>query len=276
MVNSESLKRSLLFSESSSIVKCELQPANIPGEQYTMHPKEFAMFEMNNIPIPEDDLSISYNYNSSGFRSDDFDPSENRVVFAGCSEGEGLGGKLETTWPRIVFDQLNDIFKTDRYYNLSVDNFGYQKIISNCLAYIDKYGAPKYLVVLFPDIARTVSWHTGIKTYSVEWTNPNELGSDLNMKRFMDALIGFIGYMHMFERYCQDKGTQLVWSTWSHLENGLISDLAVFNNFVTFDYSIVTDPELRTKMVKRDGHQGEYQHMTWAINIINYIRQSVQ
>lgn len=274
MVKDEDIYSKLVEGQGQSIVFKKLEPANQPNATYTMHPKEFDMFKMNNIPIPEDDGTITYEYNSDGFRSDDFSHAENKMLFIGCSEGEGCGAPLASVWTNQVFNNTKHLYNAEKFYNISVDNFGYQKIFSNTLSYIHKYGKPEVIVMLFPDIARTISWNSKGGTFTVEWTNPNVLNSKSSVKHFMDSLMNFIGEMHLFEEYCKEANIKLFWSIWSSKENKIFEQLSVFKNFIPFDYSIYSNSDLVNKQIRRDGHQGEYQHTTWATNISAYIIKS--
>jgi hypothetical protein len=58
---------------------------------------------------------FTYKFNSSGFRSDEFDESEPSIVFLGCSITVGIGIPYKTTWSKIVSNKLNL-----KCYNLGV------------------------------------------------------------------------------------------------------------------------------------------------------------
>lgn len=276
MISKEKILQNLLNQHCINIVKNSIESSNYFNENFSMHPKEFDMFKMNNIQIPEDDLSINYKYNEQGFRSDSLNEGSSSILFVGCSEGEGIGSSLETLWSRIVFHKIKDLFDADKFLNLSVDNFGYQKIISNCISYINNYELPKAIVILFPDLTRTVTWDIDNHGYTVEWTNIYDVKEEIQVKHIMDNLMYFIGQMHLFEEYCKAKNIPLFWSTWSNLENSVIEELGVFDFFIPFDYTIYKNTELEKHQIRRDGHQGEYYHNTWATNIYNYIINSME
>jgi hypothetical protein len=274
MITAEEIIKNLLTSTATAIVNKTIESTPYKNKQFTMHPKEFEMFDMNKIPIPEDDLSISYHYNSDGFRCEDLSLDEDFVLFSGCSEGEGIGANLDTTWTKIVFNEIKDLLNVNRFYNLSVDNFGYQKIISNSLSFLTKTHKPSAVIILFPEISRTVSWDKIKPEYTVEWTNINHISNNSDFKHIMDSFVNFIGLMHVFEAYCDSNDIKLFWSTWSQTENNVIRDINVFKNFVPFDYSIYKNTDLERKQTRRDGHQGEYHHRLWATNIQKSIRES--
>jgi hypothetical protein len=266
---------SLLSSWAKTIVDETMQSANNPNAEYSIHPKEYDMFEMNNITVPLDSGEIIYRYNNEGFRSDNIS-DENKILFLGCSEGEGLGGTLDQSWPKQVFDSIKHLYGAEKFYNLSVDNFGYQKILANCFAYIEKYGNPQAIVILFPETSRTVSWDPERSEYTVKWSNTNNIETKEEESHIMDSLINFIQSMHMFEHFCKTNNIDLFWSVWDWNQNLILTELKVFNNFITIDYGIYVRTPLVEKIIKRDGHQGEYHHQTWSSNISRHIIEKVK
>jgi len=61
------------------------------------------------------DCSITYKFNSHGFRADEFDSPGPNVLFLGCSHTLGVGLPVESTWPHIVSTKLKL-----KNYNLGV------------------------------------------------------------------------------------------------------------------------------------------------------------
>ncbi len=265
----------IINTNSNSVIFSGLEGSEYRDCVFGIHPKEFPMFEMNNIPVPEDDGSVSYKYNSRGFRSDEFlkktDFTKNRFVFAGCSEGEGIGGNVGDSWPGITYEAIKEKLNLDGFYNLSIDNFGFQKIIMNCLLYVKEFGKPDAFIVLFPDVSRVFKWLDSEKSYTIDWKDSNHLKIKDNRQLLMDSLIDFILYINMFEEYCRTNQIKLFWSTWSMLENSVLSELDMYNNFIEFNYSPESFNWKDNESIKRDGHQGLNAHKVWAINIINAI-----
>lgn len=275
MIDRKIVIDNLLGYTPKSIVLSKLEQADKTNATYSIHPREYPMFEMNNIPVPVDDGNVIYSYNELGFRCDTFDNNENKILLIGCSEGEGLGDTLDKSWPKQVFDSIKNLYNAEKFYNISVDNFGYQKIISNCMAWINHYGNPKAIVLLFPEITRTVSWDTTNKDYTVKWSNGGNIETDEEIQHLMDSMINFIGLMHVFEKLCETNDIDLYWSTWSSNENLIFTELNIFNNFIRFDYGIYNNSPLRDEQIKRDGHQGNYHHSIWSSNLSTEIRKKV-
>lgn len=274
-MNKDEILKSLEKLGSPTVNFTNLEGTEYKDSEFGIHPKEFPMFKMNNIPVPEDDGSVSYKYNTLGFRSDEFEPKtledKSRLVFAGCSEGEGVGGNIDESWTGMTYQEAKDLLNLDGFYNLSVDNFGFQKIILNCLLYAKKFGNPDYFVVLFPDVSRVFKWLDDEKQYTTAWEDPNHLEIKQNRELFMDSFINFIIHMNMFEEFCRTNSIKLFWSTWSRIENSAISELQMFDNFIEFDFDSHTEHYSDQGIVKRDGHQGVNAHRLWSINITNAI-----
>jgi hypothetical protein len=274
-MDKDSIIDAIKNTNSSSVIFSGLEGSEYSNSVFGIHPREFPMFEMNNIPIPEDDGSVSYKYNSRGFRSDEFskktDPEKNRFVFAGCSEGEGIGGNLADSWTGMTYELIKEKLNLDGFYNLSIDNFGFQKIIMNCLLYVKEFGKPDAFVVLFPDVARVFKWLDNQNSYTIEWKDLNHLEIKDNRKLFMDSIIDFMLYINIFEEYCRINNIKLFWSTWSRLENSVLSELDLYKDFIKFNYDPESFVYKNDEVIKRDGHQGLNAHKVWAINLTNAI-----
>jgi hypothetical protein len=58
---------------------------------------------------------FTYKFNSAGFRSEEFEESAPSIMFLGCSMTVGIGVPWNTTWPKIVSDELGM-----KCYNLGI------------------------------------------------------------------------------------------------------------------------------------------------------------
>jgi hypothetical protein len=124
---------------------------------------------------------ISYTYNSYGHRCEnlkDID-TNNYILFTGCSHTEGVGLKLEKTYPYMTAKQLGC-----DYYNLSIAGTGFDVLEYNLLTWFHKVKQkPKYVVIQWPDHSRYVSLYPGYHDLmqSGRWME------DENTHRFMAA-----------------------------------------------------------------------------------------
>ncbi len=245
-------------------------PAN-PNDAFTVHPKELNLFDVAGIKFV-DDGSVSYKYNIDGFRSDNFKiSSRDTILFAGCSEGEGIGGNIDDIWNKIIYDNINKDKPLDGFLNLSCDNFGYHKIINNCITYINKYGTPGSIVILFPDMSRSIIWDSELQRYGQDWINTKRGMSKEQIDRLQQHLINFISYISLFEEYCYSNNIKLYWSTISDYDLEIFKELDIFKSFVPMDYNkypVVSDFE------KRDGHHGNGYHLSWANNFLDWIKHA--
>jgi hypothetical protein len=80
------------------------------------------LYQTNQINRPDDlekfgwsNSQFNYQFNSAGFRSDEFDADAPGVVFLGCSHTVGVGLPAQETFARVVAAELNL-----RCYNLGV------------------------------------------------------------------------------------------------------------------------------------------------------------
>lgn len=121
-------------------------------------------------------LSISYAYNNNGHRSkaiEDID-LDNYILFTGCSHTEGIGLRLEDTFPYKVAKALNC-----DYYNLAMGGTGIDVLEHNLVTWLSKIKKkPKHLIVQWPDHSRFAALSPGYKNLlqSGTWNrDPNAL-----------------------------------------------------------------------------------------------------
>jgi hypothetical protein len=235
------------------------------------------------------DNSVSYSYNSLGFRSDEFTKDHNgdHVLFAGCSETEGVGGNLESCWSYITYSELSKENKLSGFFNLARYGWGYDIIIQNIMCYISEYGKPKTIFILFPNLGRFYTWdgneegfenfvHRGHIPNSV--TNYSEKSSwkrKINAQEQRSQFIIFTMIVKLFEEYCKSNSINLYWSTWDSEDSLNYSNANVFKYFLPIAdiYQFIQEnndyflKEIRTRsdwQSKRDGHSGYVFHKHWS------------
>lgn len=240
-----------------------------------------------NEQIKEGFDEVTYQYNSLGYRSDEFiKNNKNHILFAGCSETEGCGGNLDACWAYILYKKINK--EDSGFFNLGRAGWGWQLIISNTMQYIKEYGNPNHIFILFPNIGRLLSWaetkdNKEFFKQDVYFPNgTNELDTDniiirnkLEVKKQRDLLINFSLTMKLFEEYCSTNNISLIWSTWDQYDAYNYNKIGIFNNFIMlenqYDY-IKSNKEFFIENIehrkdwlrKRDGHQGYLNHFVWA------------
>ena len=65
-----------------------------------------------------DDGSVNYYYNTESFRCDEFKKDHDglHILFAGCSETEGIGGNVEDAWPTMLLNKMKS--KNSGFFNI--------------------------------------------------------------------------------------------------------------------------------------------------------------
>jgi len=92
--------------------------------------------------------SVTSNVNKHGFRSDDFDDSEEGFIFLGCSLTEGYGLEEHETWPWIVGEYFGV-----KVWNLAQGGQGDDVCFINALKWIPKLN-PNAVCMLIPPYGR--------------------------------------------------------------------------------------------------------------------------
>ena len=115
----------------------------------------FNTFIINRLDSPEDtgphyypgDSERQYFLNSLGYRSPEFGSAE--LLVAGCSHSYGVGIDSGYRWGDVLARNLG--LSAD---NVSIPGYSIVELVETIYTYIDTYGAPKYIVCLFPDVYR--------------------------------------------------------------------------------------------------------------------------
>lgn len=264
---------------------------------FTIHPHEEIVAEKNVI----DDGSITYILNDDFFRCDNFKKEHDgkHVLFAGCSETEGVGGNLEETWAYDLYKNLSIKNKLSGYFNVGRSGYGFQKIILTCMSYIKKYGNPDYLIILLPNIGRGFFYNSDNNT----WRHESKFTCRMTYKYHESTIeeeksffINFVIIWQVFEEFCKTNNIKLIWSTWDHSFMTNIENLDIFKTFNNFfpiktrsatfykNHDILDDfvnektieddkflKQSNDAFEKRDGHQGRIMHSFWSYCFLNKI-----
>lgn len=97
---------------------------------------------------------ISYVRNINGHRCKNIEEIDldNYILFAGCSHTEGIGLKLEDTYPYLLSKKMNC-----DYYNLSIGGTGVDTLSYNLVTWFAKIKKPpKLLIVQWPHNVRLI------------------------------------------------------------------------------------------------------------------------
>jgi hypothetical protein len=262
---------------------------NMPEHQgnrhYTLLPVERA----------EDDSTVEYYFNKDGFRSEEFTDQHNpgkHILFAGCSQTEGVGSPLDTVWSKMLHDKLQLNNLTDGFYSIAKGGYGWQKIIANFMAYSKKYGFPDYFFVLMPNITRHFIWHNNDYLYiqrykddgNVNEPEPKSVVDDqpATIEDYYKEFLNFSLGWKIFIEYCKQNNVKVLWSTWEYSDN---HNIKLFNQHKDF---FAMNHEEYMEMIKnkrpdgilekydikrRDGHAGVLSHEYWLQSFIKEIKR---
>lgn len=118
--------------------------------------------------------SISYNYNSRGFRTKEFDlnSTKPKILCFGCSHTEGVG--LQNPWPTL----LENYFPEHDVYNLGIGGSS-ADTVSRLLVNSAKNLRPDKVFVLWPEFARfeqlTIGKTADIIMHRGPWSDESEI-----------------------------------------------------------------------------------------------------
>jgi hypothetical protein len=152
------------------------------------------MIHEEKLGIPEND-EVTYSYNSAGLRSDEFtnNHSGTHVLFAGCSETEGLGNKLENIWANQLYKKIINEEPCSGFFNVGVRAVGISAINRQIISYMQQYGKPNNLFVNYPDFYRHYKWNNIKKFWEqkigLETMASYNLKDKFFLKEFKDAAI---------------------------------------------------------------------------------------
>jgi hypothetical protein len=233
----------------------------------------------NNIVVDQD---TEYVYNSFGYRSKEFIQNEDLLI-AGCSHSFGLGIPENETWASIVAKQNNF-----SYSNLSIIAASITTVVQNIFAYIQQFGKPKTLMILFPEFNRLhlPNMQKILKdemffknNYNYSIVKNNGLLSDRPIfsklpHKIDDVLpnesIVFLNAQAILnlELFCNESGIKLLYSIWGDESIKLIklfksldtsfytgfidNDLYLFPRYNHLSNSSITDPNCHKEIQEKN------------------------
>lgn len=127
----------------------------LPFDKYN-RPTKILYQNINNLQMhheKKDPSDNEFRFNSDLFRCDDFKENSAESIFVGCSETAGMGGTPEEAWGHMVYKKMSD---EKNFVNLGLSGGGWSACLYNIYFYIHKYGKPKNIFILFPNIERRI------------------------------------------------------------------------------------------------------------------------
>jgi len=244
-----------------------------------------------------DDGTVIYHYNNEGFRSENFSKIHkgSHILFAGCSQTEGIGSPFETIWGKKLYDSLLLNNNLSGYFSIARSGYGWQKVVLNFIKYAEKYGYPDYLFVLLPNVGRLWEWDSENSRwwYVQRYPNGSGLGKPidndnryfsekpLGVEEHRKLFIDFVAGWKVFEKLCQDNGVKLLWASWDQQENKNYLSSNFSKNyihlsneeFLQFIERERPDGKMQKHDIKRrDGHDGILFHEYWKLKFLERIK----
>jgi hypothetical protein len=193
---------------------------------------------------------VLYKLNKDGFRSKNFEPYKNdqlNVLVSGCSLTFGEGVPEEVSWPSMLQSELSEVSNKDVVlYNLGYPAASIQLIIKNTISFINKYGKPKFLFMLLPNIDRGLIFDKSKKKYVTAipgYFQPKEDKRREESKVYIDfsenyeisdILLHVSIQINLLESFCNEAGILFKWSTWNEDSQKIFKELG-FKNFLEWD-----------------------------------------
>jgi hypothetical protein len=203
-------------------------------------------FRLYDHEVISDGPYFDYKINLDGFRTKHFEKlsGENlNILFSGCSFTHGAGLPSDYAWPAKVIKMISKVSnKNVEHRNIALGGSNVFQICKNLRIYIEKYGKPDYLFVLFPGFERTIKYQDQNNSRSfikVTITQPHHENYKKNngVKHFMESyvieesILFATDYIHNLEFVCRALGIDLIWSTWSEDYKKMSEELG-FNNYI--------------------------------------------
>lgn len=226
---------------------------------------------------------VFYHLNNYGFRSDDFkkEHSSDNFLFAGCSQTFALGLPTELGWAYKV----NSIIGGSKLINISGVSLSIDIIISNVINYIETFGNPKAILILFPDNYRVSNIVD--KTIMSKWLDPEQYKhSEESRQSINNAFLSYCILLKSLESICESKNVTLAYSSWQKETSILLSKLAhsgylkySFNIYDNHDLDIYSYDKNKSshphywKIARDNVHFGEMKNIFFAESFINQLRK---
>jgi hypothetical protein len=212
----------------------------------------------------------TYVYNNEGHRGPDFE-SGIGLLAVGCSVSNGIGLPLENTWAHQLAEKLNVTYNLLSYPAGSISI-----CIRQTIEYIYKYGAPKYLVCLFPNNDRVDEYSMGdMQNYSYSNKKQVEekirnisLSSITSEKNVLTeksrpvnikyARLHAASQFVILSRFCSLLNIKFLWGTWSDWDNfvSMEYDFMPVDSYIKETHSTVSSIQ-QDDLVKSNCHSDE-------------------
>lgn len=238
-----------------------------------------------------DSVEINYDFNSYGYRCDEFNNQE--ILTLGCSHTEGHGLPVDLTWPYLISQKMNK-----SYISLAKGGEGAQAQVIKAFQFFKEFYNPKYIFAVFPlarleipligvnsknptsyDIGKGLFSNNKIQKYS---KSPHFVEEVLT-EEF--AIFYNVMFIKMLIQYCEANDIKLIWTYYKDMNTEMPSLKNMHNGFFESPY---LDKKIEEKCHSEfsnneffdyaadhnywpPGHWGLHQHIHIAESIYNII-----
>jgi hypothetical protein len=163
----------------------------------------------------------------------------------------GVGLPESSTWAYV----LNNYLSGDKFFNLGTGGASCQQIVQDIYKYINLFGKPKAIFILFPNLERfnrimyfNDKGSVFLETEHFNLFPPTDLkGKIKEFNNYETQFFNFYNMMTAFELYCKEAGITLHWATWDEKLNITCSGFSkYFNNYLDLNLNKVI--KTRTKI----------------------------
>lgn len=231
-------------------------------------------------------VAYTYKRNSDGYRSEEFQDRP-RFLFAGCSETFGESAEYETTWAYKLFNKVKN--QDDHYCNVGLPGLDVSLVIHHILLFINKYGIPQNLFIMFPQFNRALETdRDNVSTVIYSHENGGKKEDIDNIVYVSERLINSLSSVQLLhiknlENFCKLLNINLFWSTWCQESGTKVIDEQIFNNYVNVvneknvvDFALMYKKDIKDIEISRTDkvHHGEIFHDFWSDSLYNkYMEQ---
>jgi hypothetical protein len=240
--------------------------------------------------VPYPDESISYKMNNFIYRSDDFNKEDanNNFLFTGCSITFGTGLPYSHTWAHVLNKELGG----NKFFNLGVNGASFKVLIFDIYTYIEKFGKPKAIFALMPDLNRFDVWSTKARLDGIEYDepeNPYKSNKTISVDNLRDDFTNqakhdqvyinvweFYNNMKNLENFLELLNIDFLWTTWHDDTHKYLNQLGFKNYFNLFDeirevehLKCPDEYDKRFWLSARDTHPGFRTHLYYKTRFKN-------
>ena len=214
---------------------------------------------------------IEYSLNHYAFRSEEFSTidTSSDFLFAGCSQTFGLGLPIDATWPK----KLNEMLNGKKFFNLATVSSDVTMICYNVTKYIDTFGKPKSIFILFPDFYKKIKIHNNEITTEFIFDKKKFSAEDVEENLLRDFMS-----IRNLEVLCDFLNIPLFYSSWQIplvdvlmklKEKNILKHVFDINHNHVVDSSSVNKKDAKFPHywdVARDNeHFGEFDNLCFAL-----------